>query len=80
VRTMRSLLQERQYQAGIRCPHQICRDMHQSRMFLIHSKYVFFQISGIIWTLPSSTTWMAGAARGLMRTNHWGVRNGSMGV
>ena len=24
--------------AGIWCPHQICREMHQSRMFSIHSK------------------------------------------
>ena len=27
-----------QYQTGIRCPHQIWRDTHQSRMFRIHSK------------------------------------------
>ncbi len=27
-----------QYQAGIRCPHQIWREMHQSRMFSIQLK------------------------------------------
>ena len=27
-----------QWYAGILCPHQICREMHQSRMFSIHSK------------------------------------------
>ncbi len=26
-----------QYQAGISCPHQSWREMHQSRMFRIHS-------------------------------------------
>src|SRR5262249_14113523 len=25
-----------QYQAGIRCPHQSCREIHQGRMFCIH--------------------------------------------
>src|SRR5258707_13985701 len=32
-------LQSPQYQAGMRCPHHSCREMHQSRMLRIHSKY-----------------------------------------
>ena len=27
-----------QYQTGMRCPHQSWREMHQSRMFFIHSR------------------------------------------
>jgi hypothetical protein len=30
--------QSRQYQAGMRCPHQIWRDTHQSRRFSIQLK------------------------------------------
>ena len=30
--------QASQYQAGMRCPHQSCREMHQSRMFSIQWK------------------------------------------
>ena len=30
--------QASQYQTGMRCPHQIWREMHQSRMFSIQSK------------------------------------------
>src|SRR5258708_39851856 len=37
-----------QYHAGIRCPHQSCRDSVQSRIFLIQLKYSSRRLSGTI--------------------------------
>ena len=70
----RDSLQPAQYQAGIWCPHQICRDTHQSLMFSIQAKYEFFHASGMMRVRPSRTASMAGSAKGLIFTNHWGVR------
>src|SRR4030042_3114109 len=70
-------LQASQYQAGIRCPHQICLEIHQSRIFSIHSKYVFSQRAGTIFVRLSFTASMAGSARGFVFTNHCRERLGS---
>ena len=59
-----------QYQAGMRCPHQSCREMHQSRMLCIQWKNVFDQLSGTNLVLPCSTASMAGLASGSIFTNH----------
>ena len=72
--------QSEQCQAGILCPHQICRDMHQSRMFLIHSNYVFSQLFGTKVISPSSTAFMAGPASGATLTNQCFERRGSTTV
>src|SRR4030067_2549092 len=66
-----------QYQAGILCPHHICREMHQSRMLCIQSKYVRSHMAGTIRGVSSSTALMAGVAKGLVLTNHCLERNGS---
>src|SRR5215469_5472069 len=63
-------LQSPQYHAGIRCPHQSWREMHQSRMLRIHSKYSVRRVSGTISTLPPSTVAIAGSASGFIFTNH----------
>ena len=54
--------------------------MHQSWMLRIHSKYVFVHASGTKRTRPSSTTRIAGSARGATFTNHWVERYGSVTV
>ena len=59
-----------QYQAGMRCPHHSCREMHQSRMLCIQWKNVFDQLSGTNLVLPCSTASMAGLASGSILTNH----------
>src|SRR5258706_13360517 len=63
-------LQSPQYHAGMRCPHHSCREMHQSRMLRIHSKYSVRRFSGTISMSPFSTAAMAGSASGLIFTNH----------
>src|SRR6202051_698355 len=63
-------LQSPQCQAGIRCTHHSCREMHQSRMLRIHSKYSVRRLSGMSSTSPRSTAAMAGSARGFIFTNH----------
>ena len=59
-----------QYQAGMRWPHQSCREMHQSRMLFIQWKKVFDQLSGTNLVFPCSTASMAGLASGSIFTNH----------
>ena len=54
----------------MRCPHQSCREMHQSRMLCIQWKKVFDQLSGTNLVLPCSTASMAGLASGSIFTNH----------
>src|SRR5450756_1857161 len=66
-----------QYQAGISWPHQSCRETHQSRMFRIHSSYVFFQSSGTKRVSPASVAAMAFSARGATFTNHCRETSGS---
>src|SRR5258705_8192216 len=53
-----------QYQTGMRCPHQSCREMHQSRMLCIQWKNVLVQPSGTNLVFPCSTASMAGLASG----------------
>src|SRR5271168_5187360 len=62
--------QSAQCQAGMRCPHQSWREMHQSRMFSIQLKNVLFQLSGTNWMRPSLTAAIAFSASGLVFTNH----------
>ncbi len=62
--------QSSQYQAGMRCPHHSCREMHQSRIFSIQLKYVFLKRSGTKFVRLSWTASIAGFAKGSMRTNH----------
>src|SRR5262245_26383128 len=69
-----------QVNAGIRWPHQSCREMHQSWMFSIHAKYVFAHDSGTKRISPFSTARIAGSARGAIFTNHCSERYGSMTV
>src|SRR5688572_31178603 len=57
--------------------YQSWREMHQSRMFRIHSKYVLLQLSGTKTMRPCSTSRMAGSARGWIFTNHCRLRRGS---
>ena len=64
--------------AGMRWPHQSCREMHQSWMFRIQAKYVFVQDSGTKRTSPFSTAAIAGSASGWIFTNHCAERYGSM--
>src|SRR5450755_690639 len=66
-----------QYQAGISWPHQSWRETHQSRMFRIHSSYVFFQRSGTKRVSPASVAATAFSARGATFTNHWSETSGS---
>lgn len=47
------------YQAGIWCPHQICRLMHQSWRFSIQLKKVFSKCFGTILMSPLFTAWIA---------------------
>src|SRR5512136_1365864 len=56
--------QSAQCHAGIRCPHQIWREMHQSRMFSIHSKYVPSHMGGTSFVFPFTTAATAFLARG----------------
>src|SRR5580658_4510210 len=66
-----------QCQAGMRCPHHSCREMHQSRMFSIQLKNVFSQLSGTKRIRPSRTAAMAFAAIGFVLTNHCVETSGS---
>src|ERR1700722_17479871 len=67
-----------QYHAGIRCPHQSCREMHQSRILRIHSKYSVRRLSGPISMSPRSTAAIAGSASGFIFTNHCVEARGSI--
>ena len=69
--------QARQYQAGMRCPHQSCREMHHGLMFSIHCRYTEVERSGTIRTSPSRTTRAASAASSVVSTNHWFETSGS---
>jgi hypothetical protein len=71
---IRAASQARQYHAGIWWPHQIWREMHQSRMLRIHSNHVFSHCSGRMRVRPSSTARIASFASGATFTNHCGVR------
>src|SRR5258706_7460953 len=65
-----TLLQSAQCHAGMRCPHQSWREIHQSRMLYIHSKYVFDQLAGTNLMSPFSTALMAGSASRFIRIHH----------
>src|SRR4029077_4265555 len=66
-----------QYHAGIRCPHQSCRDNVQSRIFLIQLKYSSRRFSGTIRISPCSTASIAGPASGFILQNHCVEARGS---
>ena len=69
-RTTVTCLFSLQYHAGIRCPHQSCRDNVQSRIFLIQLKYSSRRFSGTISISLRSTAAMAGSAIGFILQNH----------
>ena len=69
-----------QYQTGTRWPHQICREMFQSRMLVIQCSYTPTHFSGRRRTRPVRTAASAGSANGAMRTNHWSLSRGSTTV
>ena len=69
-----------QYHAGMRCPHQSCREMHQSRMFSIQLKYVFSYRCGTNFTSPLRTASSAGSASVFIATNHCSEISGSTTV
>src|SRR5947209_4244596 len=58
------------YQTGIRCPHQSCREMHQSCRLSTQSKYRLAMSGGLIATSPERTASPAILARGSTFTNH----------
>src|SRR5687767_8728615 len=70
----------RQCHAGMRWPHQSWREMHQSRMLYIHSKYVLLQLDGMNSMRPVSTAAIAFSASGLVLTNHCVETSGSTTV
>src|SRR4051812_35595240 len=55
---------------GMRCPHHSCREMHQSRMFVIQWPYVLVQREGKNLTCFLRTAASAGSASGFIFTNH----------
>ena len=75
-----------QYHAGMRCPHQSCRDSVQSRMLRIQLRYSVRRLSGTMWmqfSLPgsySSTALIAGTARSFILQNHCVEMRGSTTV
>src|SRR5271166_1370764 len=73
-------VQSAQCHAGMRCPHQSCREMHQSRMFSIQLKNVLFQLSGTNVMRPEFTASSTLAASGLVFTNHCVETSGSTTV
>src|SRR5258707_7294483 len=58
------LWQTAQCHAGMRWPHHSCREMHQSWMLRIHSKYVLAYISGVNLMCTFSTASIALSASG----------------
>ncbi len=67
-----------QYQTGIWCPHQSCREMHQGRICSIQWKNVPAWDSGWKRTRPLRTASIAGAASSCISQNHWSEISGSM--
>ena len=72
--------QSRQVHTGIRWPHHIWREMHQSRTFSSQRRYSRSQRGGWKRSLPRRATSMAGAASSFILTNHWSDRRGSTTV
>mmetsp|Transcript_16626 Transcript_16626/g.55880 ORF Transcript_16626/g.55880 Transcript_16626/m.55880 type:complete len:268 (+) Transcript_16626:969-1772(+) len=66
------------YHAGMRWPHQSCRDTHQSWMFSSHRYQVALWKSGRILSAPERTASTARAASVSQRTHHWGLSRGSI--
>ena len=67
-----------QYQTGIRCPHQICREIHQGRTFSSQSRQTRAKRSGVKRTRPSRIAATAGAASSSIATHHCGMTSGSI--
>jgi hypothetical protein len=68
------------YQAGMRCPHQIWREMHQSCRLSSQSRNGLVRDSGTNTVRPSRTAWAALSASCRMATNHCRLRRGSITV
>jgi hypothetical protein len=69
-----------QWNAGMRWPHQSCREIVQSWMFSIQLKYVASHVCGVMVIEPLRTASMAGFASGSIFTNHCSDTIGSMSV
>ena len=69
-----------QYQTGIRCPHQIWREMHHGRTFSSQSRQTREKRSGVKRTRPSLTAAIAGAASSSIAHHHWSMISGSTRV
>ncbi len=67
------------YQAGIWCPHQSWREMHQRRMLVSQCSQVLSHESGTSWVRPSRTAASAWSAMLRMSQNHWVETSGSIG-
>src|SRR5678815_2657599 len=72
------------YHAGMRCPHQSCREMHQSWILLIQCRYVDSHCSGTNRTCPVSALAIPVArctspSRTAARHSSWIVRPGKNG-
>ncbi len=65
-----------QYQMGIRCPHQSCREIVQSWMFSSQLSYTPLKRSGTNASSPLRAASSAGSARGAICTNHCLLING----
>lgn len=70
--------QEGQYHTGIWWPHQICREMHQSRLLWSQWRYGLAQEAGWIFTFPCSVASAARLARSWVFMNHWLDSRGSI--
>ena len=68
------------YQAGMRCPHQSWRLMHQGWMSRIQAKNVFSHCRGTNAVVPASTAAIAGRASSAALQNHCVVSSGSIGT
>src|SRR3989338_2143202 len=72
------------YQAGIGMPHQVCREMGQSRISLSQVFKKLALLSGLITTSPDSMASLILSRKALplisfvIATYHWGMTRGSM--
>src|ERR1700712_4904168 len=71
-----SMSQLSQYHTGMRCPHQICREIFQSRMPSSQFTYTASQRSGRMRNSPERNACKAGAASGAIFTNQRSDKRG----
>ena len=78
VRETKTFSSASQYQTGMRCPHQSCREMHHGRTFSSQSRQTRAKRSGVKRTRPSRIAATAGAANSSIATHHCGTTSGSI--